>query len=98
MLSRIHHKNLVSLIGYCQDKDRQMLIYEYLPKGSLRDHLYGKRVHFSFVSTLYSIKNMKLCQKQKTSKVNISDSAICSFIRATCDDSYDLEYSNSDCP
>nr|PNR58102.1 hypothetical protein PHYPA_005097 [Physcomitrium patens] len=41
LLSRIHHKNLVSLIGYCQEKDNQTLIYEYFPNGSLRDHLYG---------------------------------------------------------
>jgi serine/threonine protein kinase len=41
LLSRIHHKNLVNLLGYCQDKEKQMLIYEYFPNGSLRDHLYG---------------------------------------------------------
>ncbi len=35
------HRNLVSLIGYCHEDNRQMLIYEYMHKGSLRDHLYG---------------------------------------------------------
>ncbi|KAH9536299.1 hypothetical protein CY35_17G100100 [Sphagnum magellanicum] len=41
VLSRVSHQNLVSLIGYCQEDNRQMLIYEYMHKGSLRDHLYG---------------------------------------------------------
>ncbi|KAJ0976199.1 hypothetical protein J5N97_018164 [Dioscorea zingiberensis] len=39
-LSRISHRNLVSLIGYCQEGGFQMLIFEYLPNGSLSNHLY----------------------------------------------------------
>ncbi|CAK9237925.1 unnamed protein product [Sphagnum troendelagicum] len=41
VLSRVSHRNLVSLIGYCFEDDQQMLIYEYMHKGSLYDHLYG---------------------------------------------------------
>ncbi|KAH8936941.1 hypothetical protein BDL97_17G112300 [Sphagnum fallax] len=41
ILSRVNHRNLVSLIGYCLEDDQQMLIYEYMHKGSLCDHLYG---------------------------------------------------------
>ncbi|CAK9266719.1 unnamed protein product [Sphagnum jensenii] len=41
VLSRVSHRNLVSLIGYCLEDDQQMLIYEYMHKGSLCDHLYG---------------------------------------------------------
>ncbi|KAL0903705.1 hypothetical protein M5K25_028104 [Dendrobium thyrsiflorum] len=40
-LSSIRHKNLVSLLGYCQESDLQMLIYEYIPNGSVSAHLYG---------------------------------------------------------
>ncbi|CAK9869263.1 unnamed protein product [Sphagnum jensenii] len=41
VLSRANHRNLVSLIGYCLEDDQKMLIYEYMHKGSLCDHLYG---------------------------------------------------------
>ncbi|KAH8913186.1 hypothetical protein BDL97_U01400 [Sphagnum fallax] len=41
VLSRASHRNLVLLIGYCVEDDQQMLIYEYMHKGSLYDHLYG---------------------------------------------------------
>lgn len=40
MLSLLHHPNLVSLIGYCADGDQRLLVYEYLPLGSLEDHLH----------------------------------------------------------
>lgn len=39
LLSRLHHRNLVSLVGYCDEEDEQMLIYEFMSNGNLRDHL-----------------------------------------------------------
>ncbi|KAL0389153.1 UNVERIFIED_CONTAM: putative LRR receptor-like serine/threonine-protein kinase [Sesamum calycinum] len=42
LLSRLHHRNLVSLIGYCDEEGEQMLIYEFMSNGTLRDHLSGK--------------------------------------------------------
>ncbi|XVF23181.1 hypothetical protein REPUB_Repub13aG0015100 [Reevesia pubescens] len=42
LLSRVHHKNVVSLLGFCFDQAEQMLIYEYVPNGSLSDSLSGK--------------------------------------------------------
>ncbi|XP_042425806.1 probable serine/threonine-protein kinase PBL7 [Zingiber officinale] len=37
----LHHPNLVNLIGYCVDGDLRLLVYEYMPLGSLEDHLHG---------------------------------------------------------
>ena len=41
LLSRVHHKNLVSLVGFCFNQGEQMLVYEYVPNGSLKDNLSG---------------------------------------------------------
>ncbi|XP_030940287.1 probable leucine-rich repeat receptor-like protein kinase At5g49770 [Quercus lobata] len=42
LLSRVHHKNPVSLVGFCFDQGKQMLVYEYVPNGTLKDSLSGK--------------------------------------------------------
>ncbi|CAL4914228.1 unnamed protein product [Urochloa decumbens] len=42
LLSRVHHKNLVGLVGFCFEQGEQMLVYEYMPGGTLRDSLSGK--------------------------------------------------------
>ncbi|CAL5349522.1 unnamed protein product [Camellia sinensis] len=40
MLSLLHHRNLVTLIGYCTDGEQRLLVYEYMAMGSLEDHLF----------------------------------------------------------
>ncbi|KAM3295261.1 hypothetical protein ACQJBY_037879 [Aegilops geniculata] len=39
MLSLLKHPHLVTLIGYCADASHRMLVYEFMPQGSLEDHL-----------------------------------------------------------
>lgn len=41
-LSRLHHKHLVRLVGYCEDGDERLLVYEYMKNGALYDHLHNK--------------------------------------------------------
>ncbi|XP_042417158.1 putative leucine-rich repeat receptor-like serine/threonine-protein kinase At2g04300 isoform X2 [Zingiber officinale] len=41
-LTRVRHTNLISLIGYCKDGSCLAIVYEYMPRGSLEDHLRGK--------------------------------------------------------
>ncbi|XP_059640815.1 lysM domain receptor-like kinase 3 isoform X3 [Cornus florida] len=40
LLCKVHHTNLVELIGYAASDDELFLIYEYAQKGSLRSHLH----------------------------------------------------------
>nr|XP_029119294.1 proline-rich protein 36 isoform X14 [Elaeis guineensis] len=41
MLSRLHHRNLVKLIGICTEEHVRCLVYELVPNGSVESHLYG---------------------------------------------------------
>ncbi|WVZ96907.1 hypothetical protein U9M48_042487 [Paspalum notatum var. saurae] len=41
LLSRVHHKNLVGLVGFCFEKGEKMLVYEFIANGSLSEALYG---------------------------------------------------------
>lgn len=41
LLSRVHHKNLVDLVGFCFQQGEKTLVYEYVPKGTLRESLAG---------------------------------------------------------
>ncbi|XP_042510786.1 probable LRR receptor-like serine/threonine-protein kinase At1g67720 [Macadamia integrifolia] len=41
LLSRIHHRNLVQFLGCCQEEGKNILVYEYMHNGTLKEHLYG---------------------------------------------------------
>ncbi|KAL9328149.1 hypothetical protein ACSQ67_003152 [Phaseolus vulgaris] len=43
ILSSIHHVNLVKLHGYCSDPRGLLLIYEYIPNGTLAEHLHHRK-------------------------------------------------------
>lgn len=43
MLSRLHHRNLVKLIGVCLEDHHQCLVYELVSNGSVEYHLHGKK-------------------------------------------------------
>ncbi|XP_017411213.1 calcium/calmodulin-regulated receptor-like kinase 2 isoform X2 [Vigna angularis] len=41
LLGRLHHRNLVNLVGYCVDKGQRILVYQYMSNGSLANLIYG---------------------------------------------------------
>lgn len=44
IISRIHHRHLVSLVGYCISESRRLLVYDYVPNNTLYFHLHGKSI------------------------------------------------------
>ncbi|XP_028794943.1 LRR receptor-like serine/threonine-protein kinase IOS1 [Neltuma alba] len=42
LLMRVHHRNLTSLVGYCNEETNKGLIYEYMANGNLQEYLSGK--------------------------------------------------------
>eukprot|EP00249_Psilotum_nudum_P022062 c28359_g1_i2 orf=259-1086(+) len=41
-LGQLHHPNLVKLVGYCIEDDQRLLVYEFMQRGSLENHLFRK--------------------------------------------------------
>uniref|UniRef100_A0A7N0UZZ3 Protein kinase domain-containing protein n=1 Tax=Kalanchoe fedtschenkoi TaxID=63787 RepID=A0A7N0UZZ3_KALFE len=41
---RLHHRNIVNLVGYCAERGQHMLVYVYMSNGSLASHLYNEKV------------------------------------------------------
>ncbi|KAJ3694556.1 hypothetical protein LUZ60_010036 [Juncus effusus] len=42
IIGRVHHKHLVSLVGYCMSDEKRLLVYEFVPNSTLEFHLLGK--------------------------------------------------------
>ncbi|VAH32616.1 unnamed protein product [Triticum turgidum subsp. durum] len=42
LLSRLNHKNLVRLLGFCADGGEHILVYEFMHNGTLHDHLHKR--------------------------------------------------------
>ncbi|KAM7489267.1 hypothetical protein LguiB_026751 [Lonicera macranthoides] len=61
MLSKIRHSHVVSLIGYCDNNDEMILVYEYVENGSLADHLYKEKVRNGSNSNMSWVKRVKIC-------------------------------------
>ena len=42
IISRVHHRHLVSLVGYCINDQQRLLVYEFVPNDTLYHHLHCK--------------------------------------------------------
>ncbi|EOX91874.1 Concanavalin A-like lectin protein kinase family protein [Theobroma cacao] len=48
VISQLRHRNLVQLIGWCHDRSELILVYEFMPNGSLDFHLFGQKFPLSW--------------------------------------------------
>jgi hypothetical protein len=44
IITRVHHRHLVALVGYCIHSDQRLLVYEFVPNKTLQFHLHGTAV------------------------------------------------------
>ncbi|XP_072958576.1 probable serine/threonine-protein kinase PIX13 isoform X2 [Typha angustifolia] len=49
-LGRLSHPNLVKLLGYCWEEKELLLVYEYMARGSLENHLFRRGANFQPLS------------------------------------------------
>ncbi|XP_071709586.1 receptor-like kinase TMK4 [Rutidosis leptorrhynchoides] len=45
VLTKVRHRHLVALLGYCINGNERLLVYEYMPQGTLTQHLFEWREH-----------------------------------------------------
>ncbi|KAL8167896.1 hypothetical protein V2J09_009395, partial [Rumex salicifolius] len=55
-LGQLHHPNLVKLIGYCLEDEHRLLVYEFMPRGSMENHLFRRSAHFQPLSWALRMK------------------------------------------
>ncbi|KAF3613299.1 hypothetical protein FXO38_36178 [Capsicum annuum] len=57
LFSRIHHKDVVNLVGFCYEQGEQILVYKYIPKGTLKgNHIYNFNLFFLNLHMTLSVK------------------------------------------
>ncbi|KAL5200504.1 hypothetical protein ABZP36_021707 [Zizania latifolia] len=47
IISRVHHRHLVSLVGYCIAEDHRLLVYDFVSNDTLHHHLHGSSLHLN---------------------------------------------------
>ena len=61
VISRLRHRNLVELIGWCHERRRELLlVYDFMPNGSLDSHLYGEGILLTWERRYKIVRNLAL--------------------------------------
>ncbi|XP_050290903.1 probable serine/threonine-protein kinase PBL10 [Quercus robur] len=55
-LGQLSHPHLVKLIGYCLEDEHRLLVYEFMPRGSLENHLFRRGSYFQPLSWSLRLK------------------------------------------
>ena len=57
IISRVHHRHLVSLVGYCISDYQRLLVYDYVPNNTLHYHLHGKMLSYFMQYYLVNVES-----------------------------------------
>ncbi|KAK7360577.1 hypothetical protein VNO77_02583 [Canavalia gladiata] len=52
LLGKLRHQNLVKLIGYCYEDEERLLVYQFMPRGSLENHLLRRKTSLPWATRL----------------------------------------------
>jgi hypothetical protein len=74
IISRVHHKHLVTLVGYCISEEKRLLVYEFVPNNTLEFHLHGM---ISFCVSTIAMSSLSKCLLVLTIEVNLD--IFCTF-------------------
>lgn len=65
IITALHHKNIISLFGFCFEDNHLLLVYDFLPRGSLEENLHGKQlldnVNLGFMLLHYPLNENDYC-------------------------------------
>ncbi|KVH94630.1 Concanavalin A-like lectin/glucanase, subgroup [Cynara cardunculus var. scolymus] len=111
-LGQFSHPNLVHLIGYCLEDEHRLLVYEFMPRGSLENHLFRRGSYFQPLSWslrlkvalgaakglafLHSAETKVIYRDFKTSNVLLD--SVCGVVRITMQSSLILGWQRMDQP
>lgn len=58
IITTLHHKNIISLLGFCFEEGNLLLVYDFLSRGSLEENLHGIYKDFSRLYEGFSIQSL----------------------------------------
>lgn len=61
-LGQLSHPNLVKLVGYCVEDEQRLLVYEFMPRGSLENHLFRSKCLAFYFPYLLGVNSTVLKQ------------------------------------
>nr|TKR65832.1 leucine-rich repeat family protein [Populus alba] len=91
LLSRIHHRNLVQFLGFCQEVGKSMLVYEFMHNGTLKEHLYGPLKQGRSISWIKRLEIAEDAAKVQWAKLHIESGDIQGIIDPSLCDEFDIQ-------
>lgn len=82
-LGQLHHGNLVKLIGYCSESENRLLVYEFMPRGSLENHLFRSEIYFIYFILFHNVSKWLITRAGLCGYLCTSPTALLSSCRKT---------------